>query len=251
MTTVHAQRSVKHASRSVAGERPKNRGNSAAGQFNDSRTGTMQQKMQALADNSPQAKQTAQLKAIANNAAQPIQRMTYGPSMTRKVKVEGDNSKSVEFEECLSNSVEYKAGEKLSSGSGTGTAGWAGWLKDEGTGHNATQLHVVNERWGGLGEADKGNLLPGSQSLNMKHKKGEKLFDACFDSSGAATKDCKYECSAAPGYSNSSSITVSKSLGTEVTATDPDMEVTVTYGGVKGSPVKIDKGKGVRFKDGS
>lgn len=79
---------------------------------------------------------------------------------------------------CTQNSVTLDTNDRLVSGNGTatGTADWKDWLKDThpfpGGAHAATQCHVINQIFGGLGGSADGNIHPGSQTLNQNHKSG-------------------------------------------------------------------------------
>lgn len=176
-----------------------------------------------------------------------VQRVTYGGTKSnRNVTVTGANSKSVTFEECLSNSVEYKQGEKLQQGTGTTTpAAWAKWVTNQSNGNNATQLHVVNARWGGLGGHKDGNIVPGTPAENSHHlHQGEKKFDEYF-SGGTALEDVKYVCNVQPAYG--SAVDVSKG---NVNYNDPKMDVNITDSKAKTTNYPIGAGGGLTFKDG-
>lgn len=204
---------------------------------------------------SPQAAHMQALQAKADNAMSsgsrgaPIQFVTLGTGTTRTVKVTG-NSGSKSFEECTYNSVEYKKNDKkLDTGTGTGTASWAGWLVNAKGGNNATQLHVVNRRWGGLGGAGDKNIVPGTPAENSHHlHEGEKKFDdACFGGAGStAVQDAKYECTVVPDYGTAVDVTKGK-----VAHADPKMTVTITTGtGAVNYPITTGA-EGLEFKEGS
>lgn len=229
---------------------------------------TINDKQQQVGNSLSSAAHTTQLKTAGNNGVQytdnrpgtvaqrqvnaalgsegVIQRYTYGKGATRNVTVTGANG-TRKFEECYYNFVEYKKGEKKQHGSGTkAPASWAGWVKNQGNGNNASQLHVVNARWGGLGGQNDGNIIPGSPAENSHHlHQGEKKFDDCFDGGNAAIDDCKYECLATPAYGTA--VDVSKGA---INVNDPTLSVYITdKSGTKNYP--IGGGDGLRFVDGS
>lgn len=177
-----------------------------------------------------------------------IQRYSYSKGTTRIVNIQGASSKTRSFEECTYNSVEFKSGEKKpTSGTTTGTAAWEGWLKNKSNDNNATQLHVVNRRWGGLGGKDDGNIVPGTPAENSHHlHQGEKKFDECFDSSNKAINDCKYECTATPKYGTSVDIS-----GGDKQFGDPTLSVKITDNGIATTYPITDGSEGLVFKTGS
>lgn len=192
-----------------------------------------------------------QAKLIDNIHKHPIQMYTLGTGTTRTVNVRGRND-SCSFEECLYNYVDYQVGDYRRDGTGTSNpAAWANWLVNRGRTRNATQLHVVNNRWGGLGGRTDKNIVPGSPSENSHHyHQAEVFFDNfCFgDSTGqTALHDCKYECWASPAYGTS--IDVSNG---SIDFNDPTIIVKVTDSvtGFKNdySPLT---GTGLTVKDGS
>lgn len=237
-------------------ERDKNENNSNGGvgksmQINDQRLSTsLQLKQQQIMRNNvlPYDISDMQTSVKPTLQAKPIQLYSYGPSTTRSVTVTG-NSKTKTFEECTFNSVEFLAGEKKpSTGTATNTpASWAGWLTNKKGGNNATQLHVVNRRWGGLGgQADK-NIVPGTPAENSHHlHQAEKEFDKCFNSSDKAINNCKYECSVAPKYGTAVNVT-----GGNVDYGDPTINVSITNAGVKTSHPVADGVDGLTFKEGN
>ena len=129
-----------------------------------------------------------------NFLSSPVQRYKYQSGKTTSITLAGGTSnKNKTFEICMSNRVEYKKGDVRQTGTDTGTASWKGWLIDSGTANNATQLHVVNQEWGGLGGAGDGNVGPGSQKLNGQHKGPEYKYKNLFRQ-GKADYDMTYEC---------------------------------------------------------
>nr|WP_294860605.1 DUF4157 domain-containing protein [uncultured Fluviicola sp.] len=191
---------------------------------------------------------TAQLKEISGvSGLQPIQYFAYARGTTRKINVVGNNGTNT-FEECTKNTVSYNKGEKKRDGTITGDSDWAGWIVNQAnTGRNATQLHVVNKRWGGLGGAKDGNIVPGSPAANSHHlHEAEKEFDKCFDGKDEAKENCSYECIATPSY-GPGDIDVK---GGVQNYDDPTINVTVTDNGVS-TPYNPSLGGGVQFKDGS
>lgn len=182
------------------------------------------------------------------NQAYTIQCYTYGPSTTRTVTVTG-KANTRTFEECTYNSVEFLAGEAMPA-TGTATkapAAWEGWLTNKKGGHNATQLHVVNRRWGGLGGAADKNIVPGTPAENSHHlHQAEVKFDECFDGAKKAKNNCKYECSVTPSYGSAVDV-----KGGNVDCGDPTVVAKVTAGGVSTSyPVTVGA-DGLTFKEGS
>jgi Domain of unknown function (DUF4157) len=180
------------------------------------------------------------------SSTNPVQCYTYGAdNQTRKVKVTGAK-KDIEFEECTKNSVEFKAGDALpDTGTGTSEAAWAGWLTSKDSGNNATQLHVVNKKWGGLGETDGKNLVPGTHAQNMAHlHQAEKKFKNCFDNSNKAINDCKYVCEAQPDYGQNINVN-----GKTVEHDDPKLIITITDNNVTNT-YPVDRQSKVVFKDG-
>jgi hypothetical protein len=156
----------------------------------------------------------------------------YGPGKTREVTVTGKN-KTIKFEECLQNSVEYKAGENARDGSVTGSpADWADWVKNNDGTRNATQMHVVNRRWGGLGKQKEGNITPGTPAENSEHShQVEGVFDqtafgVAKANGTAAVQGAKYVCYFEPKYGNA----VDVSGGDKVFG-DPDVWATIEAGG--------------------
>lgn len=177
-----------------------------------------------------------------------IQRYAYGHGTTRTVTVTGANG-THSFEECTYNSVTFNKGEaKPNSGTITKSpASWANWLTNKKGGRNATQLHVVNKRWGGRGEQDQKNIVPGTPAENSHHlHQAEKEFDKCFDGSDKAINNCKYECTVTPKYGTSVNVSGgSKDYG------DPTISVDITDNGVKVTHPVDDGVDGLTFKDAS
>ena len=184
-------------------------------------------------------------------AQQPVQRYKLGTGQTRMVTLKGAND-SCSFEECHYNYVEYNKGDARQAGTGTSCpANWAGWVKNKKGDRNATQLHVVNNRWGGLGGKDDKNIVPGSPAENSHHyHQAETVFDdVCFGgSSGKIAKDnCKYECWATPSYSANEDVS-----NGDLDFDDPKITVTITdnTGAKTGYPV-LNGAEGLALKDGS
>ena len=172
-----------------------------------------------------------------------VQLYTYGPGNTRIVVVNGAGSKK-KFEECTYNFVEFNKGEKLpSTGTATGKASWKDLLVNVKGGNNASQLHVVNKRWGGKGGADEKNIVPGSPAENSHHlHEAEKKFDDCFI--GNVAKDnCKYECWAVPEYNSC----VNVSAG-DLEFGDPTIKVRITSPGAKNNYSVTPGPDGIKFK---
>lgn len=195
--------------------------------------------LQAMVNNSTQVKQLKALQLLANenahdtnqsnqiNNKKTIQRYSYqrGTNQSVTLKSQKTNNKSITFDVCTYNQVHYDKGDKKQSGSGTGTADWKGWLIDNGTNNNATQLHVVNMEWGGLGGAKDGNIAPGSQALNGKHKSPEGMYKSLFNSSNIATADITYKCAFGKnevlGYNG-------QTIGNDVAINDPDIYCSIS-----------------------
>jgi len=187
-----------------------------------------------------------QLKEISGvSQLMPIQYYSYSSGTTRDVTVTGNNS-DMTFQECTENSVSFDKGDPYVDGTLTGDAAWAGWLVNQAnTGRNATQLHVVNRRWGGLGGATDGNIVPGSPAANSRHlHDAEKKFDECF-SGGVAKEDCSYECKAEPEYDTDVDV-----KGGVKKYSDPKISVKIKYNGTT-TPYSARLGGGIQFKDGS
>lgn len=209
---------------------------------------------QAMGLSTTAAQHQTQAATVATQAKL-IQCYTLGTGTTRSVTVTGSASKSRTFEECTYNAVEYKLGDTIAS-SGTATAspaGWATWLTNKKGGNNATQLHVVNKRWGGLGGVSDKNIVPGTPAENSHHlHEAEKKFDlACFgmESPPAGTKaiqDAKYECTATPSYGTA----VNVATGAIDTA-DPTISVTITAASGGGTFPVTTGTDGLTFKDGT
>ena len=219
----YANKTQKNKSQSVANSMNQKRSGSAAAlQFVDNRPQAIaQRKLQEMVNNSPRMVQLRAIQAMVNNrqkakpAAQfqamadtgvitnqpvpndsiPIQRYSYQRGKTQFVTLNSGSKNNVnkQFEICTSNKVTYDKGDQRRHGSGTGKSDWQGWLIDQGTKNNATQLHVVNMEWGGLGGTNDGNIGPGSQQLNGWHKGPEAKYKNLFKN-GIAQYDMVYEC---------------------------------------------------------
>jgi hypothetical protein len=132
-----------------------------------------------------------------------VQLYSYAAGSTKTITLKNAGATAqTDIEVCTQNSVTYNTGDAKQTGSGTGTASWAGWLTDAGTNNNATQLHVINQHLGGNGGATEGNIGPGSQNLNSHHlHQAEKYVKNELFNSGKATHDFTYTCTF--DYSNS------------------------------------------------
>lgn len=182
-----------------------------------------------------------------------LQLFEIGPPNFRSVTLIGQNG-TCTFEECTYNSVKYECGENRCFGSETkNPAKWAGWIKNANGNRNATQMHVVNCRWGGSGEQDGKNLVPGSPSNNSHHyHDAEVIFDNyCFGGAhnNQALHDCLYECRVTPSYGQTINI-----QNSQVSFDDPKVEVRITD--LKAnkyiqdySPIR--DGVGILIRDGS
>lgn len=219
---------------------------------NDMRAATVvQRQIQALADESTQVKSVVlpQAPPPAVLAAQPpIQRYEMGDGDTRNVTVTGATD-SVKFEECYYNYVKYDDGDKKVAGTGTKSpAAWAGWVTNSKGGRNATQLHVVNRRWGGLGGQKDGNIVPGSPAENSHHlHQAEKKFDEiAFNKGSKAVQNAKYECWATPKYGTA--VDVSKGA---VDYGDPTLLVRITTDSDFTDYPVSDGSEGLVIEDGS
>lgn len=162
------------------------------------------------------------------NGGAPVQLYSYNPGTVSPVTITGSGGKQVKFNQTATNSVSYLAGETYAHSGGSGTttpAMWESVLKDDGTTNAATQLHIVNEQWGGSGKQDGGNIFPGSQSLNGHHKKQENAFRKLFTGANdTAPVPMTYTCSASglPGDHTF----LSGATG-DVALADPTVTVTV------------------------
>lgn len=174
-----------------------------------------------------------------------IQRYEMGPNKKRTVNIYGKDGTIKSFEECLENKVSYKKGDDRRRGTETGTAAWKDWIKDLGTGNNATQIHVVNKKWGGLGGQNDGNIVPGSQKLNSNHlNEAENKFEQiCFESQNTAICNCEYLCKVEPNYGDS----IDLNCGEPKKYEDPQMTVTITKERKSDDPISISKGKGLEI----
>ncbi len=185
----------------------------------------------------------------ASSGTPPVQLYSYGSPTNRNVTVTGKKG-SKTFEECTYNKVEYKANDAKKDGTATSTpANWADWLTNNDNTNNATQLHVVNKRWGGLGGQDEKNIVPGSPKVNSHHlHEAEKKFDeTCFGGSAGqkALQDTTYECTATPDYGTA----IDVKNGPEVKK-DPALKIKISTS--KGSEsIDVSSGGGVSFKDAS
>lgn len=185
----------------------------------------------------------------ADHCQKPIQKYTYQAGTTRKVKIQG-SGKSCTFEECTSNRVEYKKDDAKQTGTSTGEASWKGWLVNTKGGNNATQLHIVNRRWGGLGGAADKNIVPGTPAENSHHlHEAETPFDRiCFGGKDGthAKKDAKYECTATPSYSTSEDVSAG-----EKKFSDPALSVKITADGVTTAYPVTTGTEGLTMKQGA
>lgn len=132
-----------------------------------------------------------------------VQLYSYAAGTTKTITLKNAGATAqTDIDVCTQNSVTYDKGDAQQTGSGTGTASWAGWLTDAGTSNNATQLHVINQQLGGNGGAAEGNIGPGSQNLNSHHlHQAEKYVKNELFGSGGAKHDFTYTCTF--DYSNS------------------------------------------------
>ena len=121
---------------------------------------------------------------LVNMATHIPQRKASGHPIMQYFKVNGGTTSAITGPAgetatiCTQNSVTLDTNDSLISdnGTATGTAAWKDWLKDahlfsNGV-HAATQCHVINQNFGGLGGSADGNIHPGSQTLNQNHKNG-------------------------------------------------------------------------------
>ncbi|WP_430402740.1 hypothetical protein [Fluviicola sp.] len=232
-----------HAAQSSDKQRSHQDTRGSVSSFTDQRSEAIQmKKLQNSADNSLKSNKIAQLQGWGQS--KPIQFVTYGPETVRTVTMTRAGGVTNSFEECTKNSVEYAQGEKkLSTGTDTDSpAKWDGWLKNQANANNATQLHVVNQRWGGKGGKAEKNIVPGSPSLNGHHKGPEGKFDECFGSDDKALMNCKYECTATPAYGTDVDV-----KSGDVLCADPTVSVTITKNGTP-TTHPVAAGGGVKFK---
>ncbi len=171
-----------------------------------------------------------------------IQRFKMGPTDTRQVTIQGTDNKTT-FTECVSNSVEYKEGDKRESGSDASGEEWAGWLKDGSQkSNNAVRMHIVNRDWGGDGEISNGNIIPGSTDLNNKHKSQAEniFFEECFGGRNKKTakKNCIYKCTVQKGYEDYIDATKSTHI--------KDNSLLIEITGKPSITVRSDKGMNVK-----
>ena len=182
-----------------------------------------------------------------------IQKYELGTGQTRFTTIKGSNNKTCKFEECTYNYVKYNKNDIRQYGTGTkNPAAWAGWIRNQSNGNNASQLHVVNRRWGGLGDIDGKNIVPGSPAENSHHlHQAEVFFDNhCFGGSSGmvALRNCTYECWATPSYPDKIDVTHSNKLYDDpkifVSITDRDLGTKKDYSPLKGTGLMIcDGGK--------
>ncbi|MDF2177181.1 hypothetical protein P2G88_02845 [Aliiglaciecola sp. CAU 1673] len=206
-------------------------------------------RQQALADDSVQSRQLLKWQNMADghNGAT-LQRYTLGTGTTRNVTLTGANGNRT-FEECTYNYVDYKNGDAKQAGSSTSSpASWADWVTNKKGGRNASQLHIVNRRWGGLGGQNDKNIVPGSPAENSHHlHEAEKKFDQiAFNNGSNAVQDAKYECWAAPKYGTAVNVS-----GGNIDVGDPSLNVTITTGTGAQNFNVTDGSDGLTIKDGS
>lgn len=179
-----------------------------------------------------------------------IQRFQMGPSQYRTVNLVGMRG-NCNFNECVYNSVEYKKGDRRRNGTITQfPAAWNRWIKNTNGRNNATQLHVVNRRWGGLGGREQNNIIPGSPVLNRNHYwQAERIFDTyCFGNFGnVALHNCRYECFATPYYANNLNVT-----NIQMGCNDPNINVRITdLDTQEQTQIHVDNGTNILIQDGS
>lgn len=184
----------------------------------------------------------------SKKAKDTIQRFQMGPSRYRTVNLVGMRE-NCNFNECVYNSVEYRIGDIRRNGTMTQSpAAWNRWIKNTTGGNNATQLHVVNRRWGGLGGREQNNIIPGSPTLNSNHyNQAEKFFDTyCFGNFGnVALHNCRYECFATPNYANNLNVT-----NIQMRCNDPNIKVTITdLDTQEQNLIHVDNGTNIFIKD--
>ena len=156
---------------------------------------------------------------------------SYSAGTTKKVTlINAGGTDQTDINVCTQNSVTYAANDTKQTGTGTGTASWAGWLTDAGNDHNATQLHVVNRLLGGNGGPTEGNIGPGSQNLNSHHlHQAEKYVKDELFSGGKATHGFTYACSF--DYSNSVDKVHNTPTAKGKAINDPAIKAKVTFTG--------------------
>lgn len=186
----------------------------------------------------------------SKKAKDTIQRFQMGPSRYRTVNLVGMRG-NCSFNECVYNSVEYKIGDGRQNGTMTQyPAAWNRWIKNTNGRNNATQLHVVNRRWGGLGGREQNNIIPGSPALNRNHYlQAESIFDNyCFGKNGnVALHNCRYECSATPFYAPHLNVT-----NIQMRCNDPNIKVTITDLDTQVPyPIHVNNGTNILIQDGS
>jgi hypothetical protein len=170
----------------------------------------------------------------------PVQLYSYAPGTTKTITlINAGATDQTNIDVCTYNSVTYDQHDLKQTGSGTGTASWAGWLTDAGTNNNATQLHVVNQNLGGDGGATDGNIGPGSQNLNSHHlhQAENTVKNKLFDSNGA-TADFTYACTF--DYSNSVDKVHNTPTAQGTAIGDPVITATLTFGPKKPAAKSVD-----------
>ena len=188
-----------------------------------------------------------QSRIVQNNKRAPSVKQLYriGNGDNQVVTVQGLNNVRT-FQECLYNFVEYDRNDNRRIGTGTqNPALWAGCVKNAFTNRNATQLHIVNMRWGGLGGRNSGNIIPGTPALNRHHYlEAEREFDhLCFGNGNNATDNWKYECWAKPSYGRNINLLNRHSRLYK----DPELNCLIRRNGHVVRDITVTKGRGLYF----
>lgn len=186
-------------------------------------------------------------RATASLQRKCAQLYTAGTPTTKKIN---NKAKTKSATICLENSVTYDKDDTKVDGTGTSTpAQWDGWIQEDyGSNLNATQMHVVNSRWGGKGDSASGNLVPGTASMNHHHTGQEHKFDTeCFGGTNKtkAIKKCTYKCK----MKDSSHFDTADAGGKKE---DPALEVVVTPDPGTAVTLDVKKGSsgGLKFPEG-
>ncbi|GAB5419140.1 MAG: hypothetical protein Crog4KO_06480 [Crocinitomicaceae bacterium] len=192
-------------------------GSKAAFQFEDNKLDTLSQR-KAL---------------ISGKSSNVIQRYShYADGATIKVKL--PHNKTVNWTESVDAEVRWNKGDKMDPNSQGSSRvknhGWKGLIKNQDNNNNATGLHMVNAKWGGSADANDGNLVPGTPSLNGHHKRIENEVHNLFNNNGGKAPDkLVYKAEAYTPYPQTLDLSKSKS-GKEVRYHDPKINCTVKLG---------------------
>lgn len=122
-----------------------------------------------------------------------IQKYSYKSLGGAEITAQFPNNDTRKWIESIGAEVTWNKGETMDpNGIGTHDVhnhGWVGVLKNQSNNNNATGLHMVNAQWGGSADALKGNLVPGTPSLNGHHKSIENKVHNQFKNNGGKAPD--------------------------------------------------------------